>query len=353
MEQYGVQDQWMSGFVRWSDIRKGRCSLVVVLICAQGLHCAHTRLCIREWGRGWGWGVANRKGKKIEGMAQGWSKSCVEQRWKHHGFIIVYKPDSKIQLSAAFFLLLFMVCVSYTVSDVCESWCLNCFHRSVLLLVFAWGCWSLQCWSWCSSFSLSICIIVRITVFIWLLVWICEWFFLSPSVCIKLCMCLCLCILFLFSSELVYTFGFWPQWDSVHGLFLFSSVSLSVSVAHYQILQVTSMNLFSHFPSVSLSVPGLDSQPLWFSVHDFSLSDLWTVVSVSLGDTCRPVHFFFFCLSILVWHWWHWQCLSLCLVMDMVSLGPCPRPFLQSVHLCPCISAILRLPVYPGPLELF
>lgn len=29
-----------------------------------------------------------------------------------------------------FLLLLFMVCVSHTVSDVCESWCLNCFLRS-------------------------------------------------------------------------------------------------------------------------------------------------------------------------------------------------------------------------------
>ena len=153
-------------------------------------------------------------------------------------------------------------------------------------------------------------------------------------------------------------------WISVYFWFLTSlrfspwivSVFICITISVCGLLSNSAGHLheyFSHFPSVSLPVAALDYRPLWFSVHDFSLSNLWIVVSVSLGYTCRPVHFFFFYLSIHVWHWW--QCLSLCLVMDMVSLGPCPppSPFLQSVHLCPCISAIPRLPVYPDPLELF
>ena len=178
MEQYGVQDQWMSGFVRWSDIRKGRCSLVVVLICAQGLHCAHTRLCIREWGRGWG--VANRKEKKIEGMAQGWSKNCVEQRWKHHGFIIVY---SKIQLSA-FFFFFFSWSVSATQCLMCVSpgvWivfldlmtvsvCQGLLISAVPVLVqFFFSFHQNHCQDHCLQVGIN--------------VWVCEWFF-SP-ICVR------------------------------------------------------------------------------------------------------------------------------------------------------------------------
>lgn len=108
-------------------------------------------------------------------------------------------------------------------------------------------------------------------------------------------------------------------WISVNFWFLTSlrfspwivSVFICITISVCGLLSNSAGHLheyFSHFPSVSLPVAALNYRPLWFSVHDFSLSNLWIVVSVSLGYTCRPVHFFFFYLSIHVWHWW--QCLS-------------------------------------------